>query len=116
MNRRREESHLLPEYPLLMVRRPHTTTTRDDEDKLVTMAKEWAFASRAAREDQHEFVDGKLGFGLDLVRKEREDLSLLISDDGGDIWIDSDATLSSRRKKNNKGEGPWSRLNGRIGV
>ena len=128
LTRLADESHLLPEYPLLAHRFKHTTTTSTRQPaEIVTLAEGWAFASRAAREDQQESVDGKTALGLEIVQKERDDAffggqDLLEEDDdlntegGRDIWVESAALQLRRRRRRTGKSSPWSRLEGRIGA
>ncbi|KAL4914722.1 hypothetical protein BDW62DRAFT_137394 [Aspergillus aurantiobrunneus] len=149
LNRLSDESHLLPEYPIL-ARQPrfkhaaaalnsrHATNQADPakQDAIVNMAEAWAFASAAAGSSEKEYVEQKVGDGgehANEAQKElqrvynllNQDLEETLEDEQGedqkdtDLWAhEARSTKSwarlSRTEKRSKG--PWTRLNGKVGV
>ncbi|KAA8650524.1 uncharacterized protein ATNIH1004_003211 [Aspergillus tanneri] len=81
LNRLRDESHLLPEYPIL-ARQPrfkhavaainyrHSTNPTEPAkpDELVALAEAWAFASDAAGTNEREYVEQKVAEGSETVQ------------------------------------------------
>ncbi|KAL4888944.1 hypothetical protein BDV59DRAFT_187578 [Aspergillus ambiguus] len=115
LNRLSDESHLLPEYPLLarqprfqhatsaLRSRPNAIPTEPTEpDKVVRLAEAWAFASEAARTTEGEYVEQKATEGgetaeeaehvlREVYRLINQDLEEALRDDAGnepegDIW------------------------------
>jgi len=131
LNRLGDESHLLPEYPLLS-RQPrfkHATagsrsslTPRElaPPDEITSLAEAWAFASGAAREHEQEYVAQKIVEGGETAHEALqtlEDICDMLSQDLKDVF--EDAQDSSSRPKSSpieKQTGPWSGLNGQVGV
>ncbi|KAL3475797.1 hypothetical protein BJX99DRAFT_152990 [Aspergillus californicus] len=149
LNRLSDESHLLPEYPIL-ARQPrfkhataalnsrHATNQPDPakQDKIVTMAEAWAFASAAAGSGEKEYVEQKVAEGSDRAEQARHEMQRVynllnqnleetLEDEPGesqkanDIWAYEARTTRSRARlpRNDKrSEGPWTRFNGRVGL
>lgn len=151
LNRLSDESHLLPEYPIL-ARQPRfknavaALSSRNQpqapepgsSDEVVRLAQAWAFASDAAGTSQREYVQQKVGLGIEVTRDARtllENVSSTLNQDlisalqsgteneqpTSDIWASeakstrgSGNLSGSRLEKRPKG--PWSGLNGRVGV
>lgn len=80
LNRLAEESHLLPNYPILAMQprfqnvvaalrsksspsSSNETTGRKDESQTLSQARQWAFAADAATSAKHEAVKERLGHG-----------------------------------------------------
>lgn len=106
LDRVRDESHLIPEYPLLMRQprfqravaalgsRSHPgTAEKVPQDEILNLADSWAFASDAARTHEHEYVEERLQAGTEIVQDTRrtleevygvlnQDLDEVIGDDG----------------------------------
>ena len=142
LNRLGDESHLLPEYPIL-ARQPrfkHTATAAQKDpakqDAVVSLAEAWAFASDAADSGTREFVEQKVLQGTETTEDAQQalqeiynilnqDLEETLRDADGDgqgdndIWASEAQSTRSRTRANwseRRPKGPWSRLNGRIGV
>ncbi|PKY02846.1 hypothetical protein P168DRAFT_291953 [Aspergillus campestris IBT 28561] len=142
LNRLSDESHLLPEYPIL-ARQPrfkHTATAAQKDpakqDAVVSLAEAWAFASDAADSGNREFVEQKVLQGTEttedaqqalqeiygLLNQDLEETLREADGDGqgdNDIWASEARSIRSRTRANRserRPKGPWSRLNGRIGV
>ena len=148
LHRLRDESHLLPEYPLL-ARQPRfknavaalnsrNASQSPDEtetDELVSLAEAWAFASDAAATTERDYVQQKVILGKEVTQDARkvleevygtlnQDLQSVLQDGAEptpDIWASEARTVrgagnhsGSRLEKRPKG--PWSGLNGRVGV
>lgn len=153
LHRLSDESHLLPEYPIL-ARQPRfkhavaalssrhspSSTDRPQPDEVVDLAEAWAFASDAAATSERDYVQRKVMMGTEVARDARkllgdvygtlnQDLDAVLrqgaerNPEASDIWA-SEACLTrkagmglwggSRLEK--RPRGPWSGLNGRIGV
>ncbi|KAL2856562.1 hypothetical protein BJY01DRAFT_203017 [Aspergillus pseudoustus] len=148
LNRLSDESHLLPEYPIL-ARQPrfkhtaaalgarHVANQPDPakQDEIVNMAEAWAFASSAAGSNEKEFVEQKVGDGTERAQSAQEELQRVYDllnqnlqealEDGNecqgesDIWASEAQSTSSRTRisrSSQRSKGPWSRLNGMVGV
>lgn len=114
LNRLRDESHLLPEYPLL-ARQPRfkhaaaalnsrQATKQQDpvkQNEIVDMAEAWAFASAAAGSNEKEYVEQKVADGnesADHAQQElqmvynllNQDLEEALKDEQGDNQKDDD--------------------------
>lgn len=140
LDRLAHESHLLPEYPLLS-RQPkfrHITSTPGSRDRpaektvdeVVDRARAWAFASNAARSHDDDYVAQRIELATELAQSVEETLrsvyGLLKQDyaadepqdtdpDDSDIWA-ADVRSTRRRRAATQRTGPWSDLNGRIGI
>ncbi|KAF7591785.1 hypothetical protein BBP40_001111 [Aspergillus hancockii] len=116
LNRLSDESHLLPEYPIL-ARQPrfkhaaaainarHATNLMESTkpDEIVTLAEAWAFASEAAGTNEQEYVEQTVEEGIEtaqdaeqalqevygMLNQDLEEVSRDDQDrgqDGNDIW------------------------------
>ncbi|CAL5869541.1 uncharacterized protein PFLUO_LOCUS3771 [Penicillium psychrofluorescens] len=150
LHRLRDESHLLPEYPILArqprfkhavaalnSRNPSYATSIDETDETVALAEAWAFASEAASASEREYVQQKVVLGKEVAQDARktleevygmlhQDLDEVLHEDertepeGSDIWA-SQAQQSTRGRVSGgrtekRPKGPWSGLNGKVGV
>ncbi len=149
LNRLRDESHLLPEYPIL-ARQPrfkhaaaalnsrHAANQQDPvkQDEIVSMAEAWAFASAAAGSSEKEYVEQKVTDGndsADHAQQELQNVYNLLNQDleealkdeqgddqkDGDLWtLEARSTRSQARmsRSEKRPKGPWTRLNGKVGV
>lgn len=146
LNRLNDESHLLPEYPILarQARFQHAVAalnsrnqSQSDQNKSdeVALAEAWAFASEAAATNERDFVQQKLALGTEIARDARKTLRDVygtvnqdldevmreeqeVEQDVSDIWA-SQARPRGYGKAGlrlEKRKGPWSGLNGRVGV
>ncbi|RHZ56218.1 uncharacterized protein CDV56_107797 [Aspergillus thermomutatus] len=140
LNRLSDESHLLPEYPLLThqprfkhINLRHATSATDE---VVTLAESWAFASEAAATSEHQYVEEKLAEGqetaTDAEHVLQEVYSMLNQDleetlrdtqsseeDSNDIWaFEARSTRSRTRATRSQKQlrGPWAKLNGQLGI
>ncbi|CEL01272.1 hypothetical protein ASPCAL00860 [Aspergillus calidoustus] len=87
LNRLSDESHLLPEYPIL-ARQPrfnHATAALGSrqaasqpdpakQDEIINMAEAWAFASAAAGSNVKEYVEQKVGDGSERAQVAQQEL------------------------------------------
>jgi hypothetical protein len=149
LHRLRDESHLLPEYPIL-ARQPrfkhavaalNSRSPQSDQnqpDEVVSLAEAWAFASRAAGAHERDYVQQKVALGNEVARDARksledvygtlnQDLNEVIGEeaqhepDTSDIWASEARSrrgpkISSVARLEKRPRGPWSGLNGRVGV
>ncbi|KAG2412437.1 hypothetical protein HFD88_009994 [Aspergillus terreus] len=148
LNRLSDESHLLPEYPLL-ARQPRfqhaTAALRSRQtaapaemkpDEVVRLAEAWAFASEAARTNERQYVEQKVTEGRETAEDAEQvlqevyglldqNLGEALQEDNGDGGLESDVwaseALSTRPQaklghRNKRPQGPWSGLDGRVGV
>jgi hypothetical protein len=146
LHRLSDESHLLPEYPIL-ARQPrfkhavaalnprHSPQSTDQPDKVVDLAEAWAFASDAAAANERDYVQQKVMLGMEVAQDARKLLDdvygTLNQDLGGaegdpdvsDIWASEARStrkagmgLSGGSRLEKRPKGPWSGLNGRVGV
>ncbi|KAJ5176129.1 uncharacterized protein N7482_002006 [Penicillium canariense] len=151
LHRLSDESHLLPEYPIL-ARQPrfkHAVAAlnsrnsppaldRSPPDEVVSLAEAWAFASDAAAASERDYVQQKVMLGTEVAQDARkllgdvygtlnQDLEKVLRDDAArnpdasDIWASEARSTrglasagGSRLEK--RPRGPWSGLNGRVGV
>jgi hypothetical protein len=148
LNRLSDESHLLPEYPILS-RQPHfkhavatlssrTPVQPSDQptDEVLGLAEAWACASDAAATNEREFVQQKIALGTEVA----EDASKTLTDvygilnqdldevmdgqvrerDGTNVWASEARSRGLPKASGARNEkpprGPWSGLNGSIGV
>ena len=136
LNRLSDESHLLPEYSILDYQPhfKHTTigslNSRQEQregDNIVSLAEAWAFASRAAGDNQKEFVGEKVDLGSEIVQSERQtleelysmlnqDLDSVIGEGHEDVNIRSHEAGSITERQRRLAKGPFSRLEGGIGI
>lgn len=149
LDRLSDESHLLPEYPLL-ARQPRykqavaaigsrssaESSEQNKPDEILSRAQAWAFASDAARTHERAYVEEKTDVGKEMTESAEqtlkeiyeiihqdyeEDHDAAVSQDEGDIWASEirptrSRTRQARTEKRTQGRGPWSGLNGRVGV
>ncbi|OQD81761.1 hypothetical protein PENANT_c025G10987 [Penicillium antarcticum] len=147
LNRLSDESHLLPEYPIVarqprfkhavsaLGSRTQTQPSEQPTDEVLSLAEAWAFASDAAATNERDFVQQKIALGTEVAQDASKTLtdvySILNQDldevmDGqarerdGNIWASEAYSRElpkaggSRIEKRPKG--PWSGLNGRVGL
>lgn len=146
LNRLGDESHLLPEYPIpsrqprfkhaaAAINSRHSITPKEQNplDEITSLAEAWSFAARAAREQEQDYVAEKVVEGGETAQEAlqtleeicntlNQDLEEIFPDEQSaessapDVWASEaqSRTKSSRVEKRPKG--PWSGLNGRVGV
>ncbi|KAJ5666984.1 hypothetical protein N7462_011393 [Penicillium macrosclerotiorum] len=87
LHRLSDESHLLPEYPILS-RQPRfkhavaalssrnlsSTSDQNPPDEVVSLAEAWAFASNAAGTNEREYVQQKVVLGTEVAQDARKTL------------------------------------------
>ncbi|KAL1867599.1 carbamoyl-phosphate synthase (glutamine-hydrolyzing) cpa2 [Paecilomyces lecythidis] len=149
LDRLSDESHLLPEYPLL-ARQPRykqavaaissrstgESSEQGKPDEILSRAQAWAFASDAARTHERAYVEEKTDVGKEMAESAEQTLKEVYeiinqdyeeeheagaSQDEGDIWASEvrptrTRARQGRTEKRTTGRGPWSGLNGRVGV
>jgi hypothetical protein len=146
LRRLSDESHLLPEYPIL-ARQPrfkhavaalnprHSPQSTDQPDEVVDLAEAWAFASDAAAANERDYVQQKVVLGTEVAQDAHKLLGevygTLNQDLGGaegdpdvsDLWASEARStrkagmgLSGGSRLEKRPKGPWSGLNGRVGV
>ncbi|RAL03412.1 uncharacterized protein BO80DRAFT_422878 [Aspergillus ibericus CBS 121593] len=126
LNRLRDESHLLPEYPILarqprfkhataaLASRQATNSEPAKPDDIVSLAEAWAFASSAAGTSEQEYVEHKVEEGTESAQDAKHVLGAVYDmlnqnleytlqdrdDETGenDIWA-SEARLTRSRAK-----------------
>ncbi|KAL2004379.1 hypothetical protein VTN02DRAFT_2025 [Thermoascus thermophilus] len=149
LDRLSDESHLLPEYPILArqprfknavaaisSRTPTAGSEQNKTDEVVARAQAWAFASGAARMTEQEYVEEKTAVGTEMAGRAKETLKevydILNQDydgvmggddedrrDDRDIWASEVRSTRYRgrpARAEKRTKGPWSGLNGRVGV
>lgn len=151
LHRLRDESHLLPEYPILArqprfkhavaalnARNSAQSSNRKESDEVVRLAEAWAFAASAAATNEREYVQQKVALGTEVARDARntlgevygtlnQDLDEVMAEDAGqgtdasDIWASEARSTrgpsnTSSARLDKRWNGPWSRLDGRVGV
>lgn len=144
LNRLSDESHLLPEYPTparqpratALSSRIQTQTSDQTLDEVVGLAGAWAFASNAATANGRGFVQQKIAFGTEVAQDARQtltDVCKTLNQDLDEVMLEgrenrdgSDSCASDARsaKGMSRGgsriekqpSGPWSGLNGKVGV
>ncbi|KAJ5347128.1 hypothetical protein MYU51_019831 [Penicillium brevicompactum] len=133
LNRLSDESHLLPEYPISsqQTRLKHNNNFRSQvqpeqsADEVVNLAEAWAFAADAAGANGREYVQQKLALGTEVAQDARQtlidvygtlnqDLDEVMDGQKRDVSISTRLRGGSRVEK--RPNGPWSRLNGKVGV
>lgn len=153
LHRLSDESHLLPEYPIL-ARQPRfkhavaalnprnspQSIDRAQPDEVVDLAEAWAFASDAAATSERDYVQQKVILGTEVAQDARkllgevygtlnQDLDEVLREgaerdrDASDIWASEARStrkggmgLSGRSRLEKRPKGPWSGLNGRVGI
>ncbi|KAF4167500.1 hypothetical protein CNMCM6936_004955 [Aspergillus lentulus] len=145
LNRLSDESHLLPEYPLLThqprfkhISSRHATSATGvpKPDEVVTLAESWAFASEAAATNEHQYVEERLVEGQEAATDAEHVLQEVYNmlnqdleetlrdpqsseDDSNDIWASEARSTWSRTRATRlqkQPRGPWAKLNGQLGV
>ncbi|EAW13881.1 uncharacterized protein ACLA_069090 [Aspergillus clavatus NRRL 1] len=143
LNRLSDESHLLPEYPLLAhqprfkhINLRHATGAADvtKSDEVVALAEAWAFASEAAGTNEQQSVEEKLAEGQETAAEAEQVLQEVYSmlnqdleatlrdaqrpgDDATDIWATEARSTRSRARQIRTEKplsGPWTKLNGKL--
>lgn len=145
LNRMSDESHLLPEYPIL-ARQPRfkhaaaainsrpsiTPKEQAPPDEITTLAEAWAFAAGAAREHEQEYVAQKVVEGGETAEEALQTLEEIcgtLNQDLQEIFpsgqkeshtSDICASEAQSQAKTSRIEkrpkGPLSGLDGRVGV
>lgn len=155
LDRLSQESHLLPEYPILARQSKfrHITTGNGSglrrvdreggkqtaRDDVLEHAQAWAFAANAARSNESDYIEDRIEHGAemadtasdtlqqvyDLLHQERN-ANAEVADDGKDAQQESDiwtAEVQLRKararrpnEKKQQSRGPWSVLNGQVGI
>ncbi|EAW18593.1 uncharacterized protein NFIA_085470 [Aspergillus fischeri NRRL 181] len=145
LNRLSDESHLLPEYPLLTLqprfkhissRHATSATGLPKPDEVVSLAESWAFASEAAATNEHQYVEERLVEGQEAATDAEhvlqevynmlnQDLEETLRDpqsseeDLNDIWASEARSTWSRTRgtrSQKQPRGPWAKLNGQLGI
>lgn len=133
LNRLRDESHLLPEYPIPAnpPRPTHTPKFRTqiqpepNSDEVVSLAEAWVYACEAAGASGREKVMQNLALGTEVARDARQtlvDVYGTLNQDIDEVMGEPkrDASISTRLRGGSRVEkqprGPWSKLNGAVGV
>ncbi|CAI7633223.1 unnamed protein product [Penicillium discolor] len=137
LNRLSDESHLLPEYPTpahqpratALGSRIQTQTSDQTPDEVVGLAEAWAFASNAAAANGRDFVQQKIALGTEVAQDARQTLTDDFDEvmlegrenrDGSDSWASDARSAKGMSRSGSRIEkqpsGPWSGLNGRVGV
>lgn len=153
LHRLSDESHLLPEYPILArqprfkqavatlnARNSAPSTNRPEPDEVADLAKAWAFASDAAATSEREYVQQKVMLGTEVAQDARkllrdiyntlnQDLHAVLQEgaeqdpEASDIWASEALStrkagmgLSGSSRLEKRPKGPWSGLNGRVGL
>ncbi|KAJ5143865.1 uncharacterized protein N7515_002652 [Penicillium bovifimosum] len=139
LNRLSDESHLLPEYPVVARQsrvgaRNHTSAPETKPDEVVALAEAWAFASQAAATKERDFVQQKIALGTEVAQDARQTLA----DVYGTLNQELDEVMPQSQQKRDacvrasgprstqgmpggsqiekKPTGPWSKLSGSVGV
>lgn len=126
LHRLSDESHLLPEYPIVSgqqrskdattapsSRRANNSAEQTQQDEVVKLAKAWAFASDAAQENEEDHVEEQLVMGDDSVQNAQKTLQEVYNMlNQGMEAIQGDKGKSAEKRP----KGPWSRLNGLLNV
>jgi hypothetical protein len=153
LHRLSDESHLLPEYPILarqprfkhavaalIPRNSPQSIDRAQPDEVVDLAEAWAFASDAAATSERDYVQQKVILGTEVAQDARkllgevygtlnQDLDEVLREgaerdrDASDIWASEARStrkggmgLSGGSRLEKRPKGPWSGLNGRVGI
>lgn len=143
LHRLRDESHLLPEYPVL-ARQPrfqnavsaltprNQSSDKNPADEVISLAEAWSFASNAAASHERDFAQQKIALGTEVTQDARKTLGEVydkLNQDLDEVMRDgdsgaSDGWASEARIQRGPGgsqpgkrlKGPWAGLNGRVGV
>ncbi|CAG8375753.1 unnamed protein product [Penicillium salamii] len=140
LNRLNDESHLLPEYPIhsRQSRPKHAASFRTQaqplqaqiqpeqtSDEVVRLAEAWAFAADAAGTSGREYVQQKVALGTEVAQDARQtlvdvygtlnqDLDEVMNGQKRDVSNPTRLRGGSRIEK--RPTGPWSQLNGKVGI
>ncbi|CAG8009359.1 unnamed protein product [Penicillium olsonii] len=132
LNRLSDESHLLPEYPIdsRQPRAKHANfrtqaQPEQSSDEVVQLAEAWAFAAGAAGASGRDYVQEKVVLGTEVAQDARQTLS----DVYGTLNQDLDEVMDGQKRQTSnptrlrggsriekRPTGPWSQLNGKVGV
>ncbi|CAG8890942.1 unnamed protein product [Penicillium egyptiacum] len=117
--------------------RTQTQTSDQTPDEVVGLAEAWAFASNAAAANGRDFVQQKIALGTEIAQDARQTLAdvcktlnqdideVMLEGRGNQDVSDSWASKTGSAKGMSRGggsriekqpSGPWSGLNGRVGV
>ncbi|QMW47392.1 hypothetical protein G4B11_010871 [Aspergillus flavus] len=135
LNRLRDESRLLPEYPMparqprfkhataaINARYPTTPVEPAKPDEVVALAEAWAFASEAAGTSERENVEHNLEDGIEAAQDAEQALQEvygILNQDLEEVLrnkVEQDEAESSRSHARPRAKGPWAKLDGQIGV
>lgn len=145
LNRLGDESHLLPEYPILSqprfkhaaaaINSRHSITPKEQNppDEITSLAEAWSFAAGAAREQEQEYVAEKVVEGGETAQEAlqtleeicntlNQDLEEIFPDEQSaessapDVWASEAQSRTKSSRVEKRPKGPWSGLNGRVGV
>ncbi|RJE20262.1 hypothetical protein PHISCL_07395 [Aspergillus sclerotialis] len=129
LNRLSDESHLLPEYPIvsrqqrfkdamtaLNSRRATNSAEQTQQDEVVKLAEAWAFASDAAQENEEDHVEAQIVMGDETVQNAQKTLQEVYNMLNQDMdAMQGDKGESAKPGHSEKrAKGPWSRLNGQL--
>ena len=145
LNRMSDESHLLPEYPIL-ARQPRfkhaaaainsrqsiTAKEQAPPEEITTLAEAWAFAAGAAREHEQEYVAQKVVEGGETAEEALqmlEEICGTLNQDleeifpsgqeeshAPDIWASEAQSRTRTSRTEKRPKGPLSGLDGRVGI
>ncbi|PGH37006.1 hypothetical protein GX50_00242 [[Emmonsia] crescens] len=116
LDRLQEESHLLPEYPILArqprfknavaaINRPSpplaSPTSPNDTSEIVTRAEAWSFAAREAQDATKGYIEERAIFGTELARKAEDTLKEMYELMNQDY---EEATVGKEEKKEDEGD------------
>ncbi|KJJ31082.1 hypothetical protein AFLA70_46g003351 [Aspergillus flavus AF70] len=135
LNRLRDESRLLPEYPMparqprfkhataaINARYATTPVEPAKPDEVVALAEAWAFASEAAGTSERENVEHNLEDGIEAAQDAEQALQEvygILNQDLEEVLrnkVEQDEAESSRSHARPRAKGPWAKLDGQIGV
>lgn len=160
LDRLREESHLLPEYPILARQlrfkhavsaisggsRPSSLVTdspsseQTNPSEILSGAEAWAFAANETRNATNEYLADKIVHGeetghhaedtlREIYKMANQDYDEIMvttargkrgegkgDEDENDIWTQTRSRYGGRQAKGEKRKGPWSSLDGRVGM
>ncbi|KKZ67870.1 hypothetical protein EMCG_06399 [[Emmonsia] crescens] len=116
LDRLQEESHLLPEYPILArqprfknavaaINRPSpplaSPTSPNETSEIVTRAEAWSFAAREAQDATKGYIEERAIFGTELARKAEDTLREMYELMNQDY---EEATAGKEEKKEDEGD------------
>ena len=102
----------------------HATTPVEPAkpDEVVALAQAWAFASEAAGTSERENVEHRLAEGIETAQDAEQALQEVYDILNQDLEealqhkVDQDEAESSKSRTRPRAKGPWTRLDGQIGV